>query len=90
MQVRFGLATPEFRVVPSEVSGWLACNAGVPPSRRGLQVQAWGRARRDMRITHPMQRARFSVPVECYPLWQTRYILPFPWDKTDIQVCPRG
>lgn len=28
MQVRFGLATPEFRVVPSEDSGWLTCNVG--------------------------------------------------------------
>lgn len=35
MQKRFGLTTPEFRVTPSEVSGWLTCNVGDLPSRRG-------------------------------------------------------
>jgi hypothetical protein len=46
MQVRFGLTNPEFRVIPSEVSGWLTCNVGGPPSRRGPQkVQAGPGAR---------------------------------------------
>lgn len=35
MQMRFGLTTPEFRVIPSEVFGWLTCNVGDLPSRRG-------------------------------------------------------